>query len=485
MSTDYSRGLRLATISTGEPNNDLRSRIESTRVVVSADPDSGAHFAAVRVLVANLRRLPIELHIDPTGGSAALDAASIEALAALADGIDPDRPLRIGRPFTCDLHLHVGASGNPAAISAVPHGHGVSLRRAGHPFAPLRAEGSGLGAVLTGATLTAEAFKTIVGVAPNRHRLLDTLDFCPVSLGQPGPAMPLREIGGTALVGAGAIGTAVALILRELETSGTLTVVDPQVFEGPNVTTYSLGNRHDAEQALEKARLLQRELPLIDVEPLRGTARDFINAIDAGNAPMPAIVLGAVDSIEARHEIAALHAALTLDGSTGGRTGTTLSLAEALPTGPCLRCYYPGAFPNGTSVEQKLATTTGLSLERIARGDEPLTAAELAALPTAKRAVLVPHVGKPVCGLARSLGLTGAVDDYQPSAAFVAQQAAALVVGALIRRSINELARMHDVEYDAMFGPHQQMVEPRLAKTSCRCQVDADVIAAVRARRYA
>jgi glycerol-3-phosphate dehydrogenase len=145
----------------------------------------------------------------------------------------------------------------------------------------------------------------------------------------------LRDV---ALVGGGAIGTAVALILRELGAEGSLAVVDPQLFEDPNVTTYSLGTREDARTQIRKVDLIQRELPGVEVVTFEGTAQDLVSAIDDGRMGMPAVVLGAVDSVEARHEIAAIHAQRTLDGSTGGDTGTMLSLAEATWAGPCLRC---------------------------------------------------------------------------------------------------------------------------------------------------
>ncbi|MFD3377569.1 MULTISPECIES: hypothetical protein [unclassified Streptomyces] len=53
-----------------------------------------------------------------------------------------------------------------------------------------------------------------------------------------------------------------------------------------------------------------------------------------------------------------------------------------------------------------------------------------------QKSILSPYLGMPVCGLRNVMGLTNiAVEDFQPSAAFVAQQAAGLVVGSMIARS--------------------------------------------------
>lgn len=60
------------------------------------------------------------------------------------------------------------------------------------------------------------------------------------------------------------------------------------------------------------------------------------------------------------------------------------------------------------------------------------------------------------------MGLTvNDVDDFQPSALFVAQQAVCLVVGAMIaRRTSHTAGPMRHVEYDPRFGPWYDMTPP-------------------------
>lgn len=486
--TDYSRSLRLAGNATHAEQADLRHRLEATRIHITAEPDQPATTQALDVLVSDLRRLPVQLSIDPRGADTTLPDPLVTSLEATTDGIDHDRPLRIGRAHDPTLHIHLGAHPTArATISAVPDGHGVRLRRPGHLYPHLVAPGSGLGAVQTAAALTAEVFKAITGLPSGTYQELQTLDFCPITLGNdPGTFTPmLPQLEDTALIGAGAIGTGIALILKFLGTTGTLTTVDPEYFDAPNVTTYSLGTRYDAQAHRSKVELLDEYLPALDVLTIDGTAQDLIDQIDQGTAPWPRRVLGALDSIEARHDIQRLHADLTLDGSTGGQVGTTLTLHEATPYGPCLRCYYPST-AHTVSAEQLLHQTTGLPLDRIARGDQPLTPADLVELTAAQQQILYPHLGKPICGLSRIGALTGRPDDFRPSAAFVAQQAACLVIGALIARTTGHVTGpLRRAEYDTRFGPRPDMIDIRSPKPTCTCQTDADLITQIRANRGA
>jgi molybdopterin/thiamine biosynthesis adenylyltransferase len=474
MSTDYSRPLKLAHRSTADVAG-LEDRLHQTTVVVGCDDRS--YLSPLSVLLCNLRRLPIDLIIG-SDARAALTDADLEFLTGLAGDIDPGCPIRVGEsPASPTLRLFVGPNSRRADISAAPDGHGVRLRRLGRAYPSHITAGTGLGSVLTAAVLTAEAFKEIVGVHAHRQRRHDSFDFNPVTLRAGGPALPFTVVDHSTLIGAGAIGSAIGLIFRESGIEGSLTVVDHQVFEDPNVATYSLGRRQDATGRVHKTRLLKRELPKMDVHPVEGTAQDYINLLDRSEFVMPQTVFGAVDSIEARHQISKIYAPLTLDGSTGGITGTAVGLAEATPSGPCLRCYFL-KLPAATilSAEQRLSDETGLDIGLLADGDHVLSTEDLERLPAEGVRLLTPHVGKPTCGLARTLGLTGVEDSYRPSAAFVSQQAAALVVGALIARSSGIAGRLRDLEYDALFGPDNSMVDYRRPDARCSCQTDSAII---------
>jgi hypothetical protein len=124
-------------------------------------------------------------------------------------------------------------------------------------------------------------------------------------------------------------------------------------------------------------------------------------------------------------------------------------------------------------------------MRRIARGDDPLAPSDLDGLSADQQSALSPYLGVPVCGLSNVMKLTAnAADDFQPSAAFVAQQAACLIVGAMIARSAGlDTGPMRHVEYDARFGPWYDMTTPRRPRPECACQTEGDLIAVVRAHR--
>ncbi|MFD7411489.1 hypothetical protein [Kitasatospora purpeofusca] len=120
-----------------------------------------------------------------------------------------------------------------------------------------------------------EAFKVVAGLPEGRFQVSPVVDFCPVLPGeQPGitvtPPPVLEQV---LLGGCGAIGTATALDQDQdlLRVSGELTVVDREVFEKPNVTSYSIDNLTDAAALLPKVQLIAVRLQQIEVIPLHGT----------------------------------------------------------------------------------------------------------------------------------------------------------------------------------------------------------------------
>ncbi|TMR92634.1 hypothetical protein [Nonomuraea basaltis] len=162
MSTDYSRPLRMAAQGSGLAEPGLRVRLEAVHLHLTAEPDVQGVTDALKILIANLRRLPVHLDLAPHG----LPSRLTEQCQALTRAIDPDRPLSLGPtaiyPVT-DGSVHLGPHPpRGTAISAVPDGHGVRLRRPAVGYPTLAGTASGLGSVMTAAMLTAECFKTIV-----------------------------------------------------------------------------------------------------------------------------------------------------------------------------------------------------------------------------------------------------------------------------------------------------------------------------------
>ncbi len=341
-----------------------------------------------------------------------------------------------------------------------------------------------LGAIFAATLGASEAFKFTAEILPNRRRLHRHLRFCPVTLSANlGTAAELPEelCFDLGLVGVGAVGTGTALILSELDAGGEMLLIDRERYAPENRGTYSLGGQGEASACPWKVDVAAAVLAdRYNVTRYRGDVENLAGAIDAGKAPWPRIVLSGLDSIEARHATQRLWPDRLIDEATGD---TMLGLHDVRISGPCLMCFLPLDRGGPTSAE-RLAESTGLAVERTMRGDAPLTKEDLAGLDQAQRERLRPHLGKPVCGLARAIGLTTLkAEDYQPSVPFVSLQAACLGVGRLLADEIGLTALPNFAQYDALVGPQSAVLERRSATGNCHCQTRAKTIARVREAR--
>jgi hypothetical protein len=142
-------------------------------------------------------------------------------------------------------------------------------------------------------------------------------------------------------------------------------------------------------------------------------------------------------------------------------------------------------FPGGgqVSAETRVAELTGLSVDVIGR-DGVLRQEGVAHLEPEKRMRLAPHVGKPICNLAKALGLIEGTGDFQAAETFVAMQAACLSMGRLIAIKAG-MTMANFVQYDSLIGPGPDIVERRMPDRGCYCQEKATRIARVRAGRAA
>jgi hypothetical protein len=482
MAVEHSRAVLLGAGASGRAESELEAALEASRVIVSLDPDLPAAPLTARVLLTTLRRLPGQLVLDRQG----LPRALVDELTSAVTTVDPSRPLRLERPTGATVHLHIGSDRADHAIRLVPDGHGAHI--AGQRTAAVRVArpASALGAIYTAALGAAEAFKHAATILPARRVLHRHLRFCPVSLSSNLTAVPMLEQSlelDLTLVGIGAIGTAVMLILDALGAHGRLVAVDYQDFAPENRGTYSIGGAAEMTAKPPKVELAAAALPRFEVVRFPNEVEKLPDAIDAGAIPWTPLVIAGLDSAPARRSTQHLWPDRLIDAATGD---TMLGIHDhTYGAGPCMRCFFPED-RTGPSAAERLAELTGLSVRRAQRGQEPLTEHDLEGLDDEHRARLAHYFGKPVCGLAQAFGLS-AVDasGYQPAVPFVSLQAAALAIGRVIADSTKRSSPANLVQYDALFGPQTATLEQMLVTPDCYCQTRSATIERVRAKRAA
>lgn len=482
MTVEHSRALLLGESATGVSRSRLEERLDTSVVAVSADPAVPMSALTTRVLMSTLRRGLGTLVLVRDGLSATFVDTLVETVAA----IDPERPLRVERPLRLEptVHVHVGTDPHARAIRIVPEGYGAHIANARTAVIRPRRGGNELGAVYTAALGAAEVFKHTARVLIGRRVLHRHLRFCPVSLTDDlGGAAELPE-GLTidlSLIGVGAIGTGIVLALSEMPVQGRLLAVDRQRFAAENRGTYSLGGAADVEAKPWKVEIAQRTLERFEVEPFRGSVEELLGAVDAGRATWFPTVLTALDSPEARREAQRLWPDRFIDAATGD---TMLGLCDhRADVDPCMMCVFQVDRDQPSGVE-RLAQQVGLPVEVLALGDAPLTEEHLLGLTAEQRLVFVPHLGKPICGLANAAGLTNLdADGYMPSIPFVSLQAACLSVGRLVAAQLGRSPAANFVQYDGLFGPQTATVDTMKRRADCSCVTRRDAIRQVRRER--
>jgi hypothetical protein len=479
---EHSRALLLASRVAGKPASQLAQRLNDSVAVVSVDPLMPSADLTARVLVTTLRRGPGEIVLVDEK----LPRTLVDELVGAAAAIDPTRPLRVSRaiPDRVTAQVHVGVSAAGHSIRVAPDGYGAHLASIRTAVIRPARPGTQLGAIYAAALSAGEVFKHTARVLTRRRVIHRHLRFCPVTWTTDLAAC--RILTGPqqfdlALLGVGAIGTGIVLLLREMDAEGTLLAVDRQRYAPENKGTYSLGGVAEVERSPWKVDVARQNLPRFDVTPFHEPVASLIQAIDDGRSPWPHLVLTALDSEEARRDAQRLWPDRLIDAATGD---TMLGLHDHRHgLDPCMRCLFPVRRDEPSGAE-RVAEQLGLPVELLAQGDTVLTAEHLAGLTDDQQRKCAPHLGKPVCGLAHAVGLTDLdADEFMPSIPFVSLQAACLSVGRLLASQIAVDTRGNFIQYDSLIGPQAASIDAMRVRRDCTCRGRAQTIEKVRAVR--
>ena len=109
-------------------------------------------------------------------------------------------------------------------------------------------------------------------------------------------------------------------------------------------------------------------------------------AVDAGELRWPRFVLAGLDSVPARHDLQRLWPDRLVDAGT---SDTAVGLHDVVgDKGPCIMCFLPARTEESAIV--RVAVETGLTVERLGRGNEALLAEEIEQLTAEQQASSAP-----------------------------------------------------------------------------------------------
>ncbi|MCI0724299.1 MAG: ThiF family adenylyltransferase [Acidobacteria bacterium] len=335
-----------------------------------------------------------------------------------------------------------------------------------------------------------EVFKRLIGLKGGRGTLLDGFSFSLFSYGagetNPGPILPQSlHADSLLLVGIGAIGNGIVHLLSQLPICGSVYVVDNQAFLIENLGTCLLIG--PADLGVAKAEFASRILsPTVEA---RWYGEDFVSFREklGKEIPYPKAVVGALDNIEARHQVQDLWPDLVIDGAIGD-FGCQVSCHKWGPDVACLKCLFRQ--PLGEPAERGASRATGLSEERVRQPLQCVTTDDVRKAASDRQEWLGARVGVQICSviqeaMAQQLSRERLPESFAPSVPFVACFSAAMVVGELVK-SLSGLATLLEprFQFDFLRGPGLGEFFPQSQRPDCVCVARRRNIELVRAKRF-
>jgi hypothetical protein len=477
--SDYSRVNLFAKklLVTDQKEGEIEKALRLMKTHISLDPTLSGALLTARILCETLGRLPGQVMLY-TGNLSVRQVKELSTAYELVKGFPPS--ITDSLEGNSDLiKLHIGTSYQRGVIRAIPEGYGGRIIASAAAMAVER-PANALGSVYTASLAAAEVFKIATNLSSrDRAPLFDNFAFCPVTLSDDlslAADLPDDVNIDLAILGLGAIGSAVAVILSEINVHGRILLVDNQRFSKENLATYSLGTRADVEAKPWKVNLASHILKNYSVTPKKNPAESLPRLIDDGLLHWPDTVISALDTVESRYAAQLIWPDNVIDPATGD---TMVGIRTVNVKQPCLMCLLSNTSGSRSSV-QELATITGLSEETLKGGDNLLSASDTKGLSPEQKAQLKLYMGKPICGLADAFGLTGSKESYRPSIPFASQQAACLAVGRLIGQKLGIKSQDNLIQYDVFRGPENATRLKEKKDPECYCSERADTIEAVR-----
>jgi molybdopterin/thiamine biosynthesis adenylyltransferase len=415
----------------------------------------------------------IVLSIPPSGEP--LMEAAIAVADQLAFGTQIDFIHEPGDLPGYDAILSVGAQVHPDLPWTTINSNGWLVRVSSGDSA-LAAEcdrANPIGALAAACLGASEVFKRLIRLRAERGELLNSFSYSlrtyNLSRTDFGPELPDDLPADLLIVGAGAIGNALAHLISRLNFSGEIRIVDLQVYELENMATSILVGLDDLTRPkafvlaehLEKAGRNAKGFHM----PLAQYVKDF--------AICPSIAISGLDNVDARHEV---QRSLWPDVVIDGAIGDFACQASRHPWADdvaCLICLFRK--PARKPAEELQQEGTGLSHDRLTKPDSIVTQSDVERAPVEKRSFLQSRVGRTVCSvvqeaMAQNLSTDRQRSGFEPSVPFVAGFSACMVIAETIAHVCGWPSELQPrFQFDFLMGPGYGHCLPQARRADCVC----------------
>ncbi|WP_207000026.1 ThiF family adenylyltransferase [Trinickia mobilis] len=339
-----------------------------------------------------------------------------------------------------------------------------------------------------------EVFKRIYAIPVDKAAPMEDAAFSLFELSctfkDCGPPLPNTiALPETLILGAGAIGNGLVLVLSQLPLTGNVLLMDKQDFATENFGTCALLDSTDWI-GNSKAKMLAewlRTRSTLNVEGDSSTIEDALGTPTLKNNID--LVINGLDDVGARRAVQKLWPSLLVDGAINSAGAAVVTYSISHRRFACLRCTFRE--PNEDYIAQQVEAT-GLHKSSL-EGDPNrlINDTDIAAADESAREWLreQQRQGKTICstvstGVAENLGLKLA-KGFRPSVPFVATASAALVAAQVLRNLFwPEQRFVHEFQFGSVFGgPSTSTAVGRRADSECECTKNAGLIDMLIARR--
>jgi len=427
--------------------------------------------------------------------------AEVEMYSSRLWSQTPIQVTSVGNPITLessDAVLSVGAQVKPSLNWTVINSNGwVARVSSGVTSLPCDVDQPNpLGALMAASFGVTEVFKRIFSVPHEVAPLFEKTEFSlfdqTTTSASVGPPLPdSLNIPDTLLVGAGAIGNGIALLLSRLNLRGRVHLVDKQDYADENLGTCILLERAGWIGVGKAVRLANW---LGENSNLEVTAEKSVIA-SALDGPLLSrltvdLVLNGLDDAEARRDAQGLWPAIIVDGGINEIGTAVVQHRLDQERRACLKCWF-----ESPQVDERLQQSrlTGLNIASLNDLGRTLTDDDIAHAAEDKRDWLLERKteGKTLCSVISEAALSTKLgveveEGFRPSVPFVATAAASMVMAEAVKAlAFPEVPVAGMFQIASLFlGPGETAMKlDRLPSVSCPCVVHRATILRLHASR--